>query len=330
MNESSTEKEILVSGIQPTGRPHIGNYFGAMKQFFEYQNEYDSFIFIADLHALTTVQNKETLSENIYNLIVDYLAIGIDPEKVTLYKQSDVPQVTELTWIFNCLTTIPFLERAHAYKDAIESGKKQISVGLFDYPLLMAADILLPGAHVVPAGRDQKQHIEYARDTAEKFNRVYGETFRLPKALIKKEVATIPGIDGQKMSKSYGNTIGLFDDEETLREKVMSVVTDSKGVDDPKDTDDTLFTLLELFLEEDEIPGMRELYSEGGIGYKEAKERLFDEINEFMEPLRAKRREIAEDRDYVLTVLEEGSKRADHIIEEKMREVREKVGLTLT
>ncbi|TSD02821.1 MAG: tryptophanyl-tRNA synthetase [Parcubacteria group bacterium Athens0714_16] len=183
-------KKILLSGVKPSGKPHIGNYFGAMKQFVTLQNEYDSYIFIADLHALTTVQNKEQMSNYIYDVAVDYLAIGLNPENITLYKQSDVPQVSELAWIFNCITTMPFLMRAHAFKDA-EAKNKEINVGVFDYPILMAADILLPEADVVPVGDDQKQHVEIARDIAQKFNNIFGETFKLPEPMIFENVGTI-------------------------------------------------------------------------------------------------------------------------------------------
>src|SRR3990167_4259767 len=191
-------KKILLSGVKPTGRPHIGNYFGAMKQFVELQNEYETHIFIADLHALTSVQNREELEENTLGVLLDYMAIGLDPKNVTLYKQSDVPQVAELAWIFNCLTTMPYLMRAHAFKDA-EAKNKEINVGLFDYPILMAADILIQDADVVPVGQDQKQHVEYARDTAQKFNNIFGEVFKLPEAMILEGMATVLGTDGRKM-----------------------------------------------------------------------------------------------------------------------------------
>jgi tryptophanyl-tRNA synthetase len=229
-----TAKKTLVSGIKSTGTLHIGNYFGAMRQFLTLQDSYDCNIFVADLHSLTTLQNKEEMQNIIKDTVAGYLAIGLNPEKVTLYKQSDVPQVTELAWIFNCITTMPYLMRAHAFKDA-EAKNKEINVGVFDYPLLMAADILIEQAHIVPVGADQKQHIEIARDTAQKFNSTFGEAFVIPEAFIDETVQTIPGIDGQKMSKSYGNIIPLFADEETLRKAVMSITTDSKGVEEPKD-----------------------------------------------------------------------------------------------
>ena len=188
---------------------HIGNYLGAMRQWVELQKDYESFAFVADLHSLTSVQNGNDLRQMTLDIVLDYLAAGLDPEKVTLYKQSDIPYHTELCWIFNCITTMPYLMRAHAYKDA-EARKREINVGTFDYPMLMAADILLYDADIVPVGQDQKQHLEFTRDTAEKFNLTYGETFKLPEHYIPEDVATIQGLDGRKMSKAYNNTIPLF------------------------------------------------------------------------------------------------------------------------
>ena len=217
-NENS--KKILISGVKPTGRVHIGNYFGAMRQFVDLQNKFESYIFIADYHAMTTVQNREELKQGIIDVALDYLAIGLDPKKVTLFKQSDIPQVAELGWIFNCITTMPYLMRAHAYKDA-EAKNKEINVGLFDYPLLMASDILIQDADIVPVGQDQKQHVEYARDTAQKFNRIFGETFKMPEPFILPNVETVIGIDGRKMSKSYDNVIPLFATDEEIKKAVM-------------------------------------------------------------------------------------------------------------
>ena len=225
-DEKREKRKILLSGVKPTGRPHIGNYFGAMKQFVDLQNEHDCFIFIADLHALTSLQNREEMSQAILDVAIDYLAIGLDPEKVTLFKQSDIQEHAELAWIFNCITTMPYLMRAHAFKDA-EAKNKEINVGLFDYPMLMAADILLYDSNIVPVGQDQKQHIEIARDTAEKFNRIFGDTFILPDALIMDQVAVVSGIDGKKMSKSHNNTIPLFANDDEIRKLVMGIVTDS-------------------------------------------------------------------------------------------------------
>src|SRR3989344_3419597 len=205
MNKNMSDKKILLSGVQPSGRPHIGNYFGMMKQFLDLQDSYKIYAFIADLHALTTMSKKhEEIADNTEGVLLDFLAIGLDPKKTLIYKQSDVPEVAELAWIFSCLTTMPYLMRAHAFKDS-EAKNKEINAGVFTYPILMAADILMPGADVVPVGQDQRQHVEYTRDIAEKFNTAYGETFTLPEAMILENVAVVPGTYGQKMSKSYGN-----------------------------------------------------------------------------------------------------------------------------
>lgn len=318
-------KKILLSGVQPTGTLHIGNYFGAIRQFVDLQDKYDTRIFIADFHAITTVQDRELLSRNIYDIVCDYLALGLDPEKIVLFQQSKIPEVAELTWYFNCLTTVPYLERAHAYKDKVANGKEP-SVGLFDYPILMASDILIQDAHVVPVGQDQKQHIEFARDIAEKFNRVYGETFRLPEPLIMDTVAIVPGTDGRKMSKSYGNTIPLFATEEEIKKAVMSIPTDSRGKDEVKNPDDlVLYQIHKLF---NDTPEIRAGYTQG-LGYKDAKEMLIADINAWIAPLREKRALIAADKKMVLKVLEHGAQQARTIVEEKMKEVREKIGLLL-
>src|ERR1035437_1737939 len=223
-------KKVLLSGVQPSGKPHIGNYFGAMKQFVDLQDIYDSYIFIADYHALHSLQNPKEMKENILSVLLDFLAIGLDPQKVNLFKQSDISEHTELAWIFETITTMPFLMRAHAFKDA-EAKNKEIDVGTFNYPVLMAADILMYSPDVVPVGADQKQHVEYARDIAEKFNRTYGDTFNLPKEKIVEDVFTekgsMIGTDGYKMSKSRNNTIPLFASDEEIKKIVMSIVTDS-------------------------------------------------------------------------------------------------------
>lgn len=322
-------KKVLLSGVKPTGRPHVGNYFGAMKQFVELQHDYECFIFIADLHALTTVQDRKELEENTAGVLLDYMAIGLDPKRVTIFKQSDVPQVTELAWIFNCVTTVPYLERAHAYKDAVANGK-EANAGLFDYPILMAADILIQDADAVPVGQDQKQHIEYARDTAQKFNNAWGEVFKLPEALILDKVAVVPGTDGRKMSKSYGNTIPLFETDEEIEEAVMSIVTDSKSPDEPKDPEtDNIFALHKLFTEGPEFDELRDRYQAGKISYKESKEMLIKNIITALTPMREKRQALEEDKSAVLEVLKAGGKVARERAEKKMEEVREKVGLKL-
>jgi tryptophanyl-tRNA synthetase len=326
----SNQKKILLSGVKPTGRVHIGNYFGAMKQFVELQNDYDSYIFIADYHGLTTVQNKDQMSQGIIDVALDYLAIGLDPKKVVLFKQSDVPQVHELNWIFNCLTTMPYLMRAHAFKDA-EAKNKEISVGLFDYPLLMAADILIQDADVVPVGQDQKQHVEYARDTAQKFNNIFSsKIFKLPEPLILESVETVPGTDGRKMSKSYGNVIPLFATDDEIKKAVMSIPTDSKGVAEPKDPETNhIFAIHKLLLNEQEKAVLADKYRKGGLGYKEAKERLIGALEAFIKPMRERRAMLANDLDTVFDILKEGGKRASLRAEKKMIEVRKAIGVDI-
>lgn len=314
-------KKILLSGVKPTGRPHIGNYFGAMRQFVDLQNEdYKAFIMIADLHALTTVQDAKQLKEDTLNLAMDYLAIGLDPKKVTLFKQSEVQEHAELGWIFDCITTMPYLMRAHAYKDA-EAKNKEVNAGLFTYPMLMAADILLYDTDVVPVGKDQKQHVEYARDTAEKFNRLFGETFKLPEPIILGEVETVPGLDGQKMSKSYGNTIPLFAEDEEIKKLVMSIVTDSSG-----ERPENVYQIHKLLKPESELAG---LYEENKGKYQALKEALIADMITFITPLREKRKEIAKDPEAVIKIIKEGNEKARESARIKMTEVKKKVGLDL-
>ena len=322
-------KKILLSGVKPTGRPHIGNYFGAIKQFVDLQEQYQSYIFIADLHALTTARDAKLLKQDTLDLAIDYLAIGLDPEKVVFFKQSDVSEHANLAWIFNCLTTMPYLARAHAFKDA-ETKSKEVNVGLFDYPLLMAADILLYETDVVPVGQDQKQHVEIARDTAEKFNNVFGETFKLPEPLILGNVKTVVGLDGQKMSKSYNNTIPLFADEKEIKRLVMTIKTDSKGVEEAKNPEEcNVFTLHKLFTPTEQLVEIKKRYVEGGIGYKEAKEILIENMNNYLTPLRAKRAEIAQNPDRVIQILKSGANLARTQAKLKMADVRAKVGIDL-
>jgi tryptophanyl-tRNA synthetase len=324
-----SDAPVLLSGMQPSGKLHIGNYFGALKQWLDHQDRYQNYIFIADLHAITTTQNPRELSENVLDLAISYLATGIDPKKTIIYKQSDVPEVTELAWIFNCITTVPYLMRAHAFKDA-EAKNREINVGVFDYPILMSADILIQDPDVVPVGQDQRQHVEIARDVAEKFNRIYGETFKLPEPLILESVQTVPGTDGQKMSKSYKNTIELFATDEEIRSAVMKIPTDSKEVAEPKDPEkDNVFALHKLFTEGAEFEDLRDRYENGGVGYKESKDILVKNITKFITPLRERRAEIAKDTDSVKEILREGGKVAREKAEEKMIEVRAKIGTTL-
>ncbi|MFA6535942.1 MAG: tryptophan--tRNA ligase [Candidatus Paceibacterota bacterium] len=315
------KKKILLSGIKPTGNLHLGNYFGAIKQFVELQNKYDSYVFIADYHAMTTLLDAKELSENSFNIAVDYMALGLDPTKMTLFKQSDLPQVTELCWIFNCLTTVPYLERAHAYKDAVAKGK-EANIGLFDYPILMAADILIQDADIVPVGQDQKQHVEYARDTAEKFNRTFGKAFKIPEPYILKDVAVVPGIDGQKMSKSYNNTIPIFASDEEIKKLVMGIVTDSNS-----GRPENVYAIHKLIKPEAEL---EKVYTEFAGKYQKLKEALYNDLVSFLTPFREKREQLLKDRAGVLAILKAGGDKARARAEAKMAEVRKLTGLTLT
>lgn len=321
-------QKILLSGVKPTGTVHLGNYFGAMRQFVERQDEYEQFIFLANYHALTSVSEASLLQKLTLDLATDYLAIGIDPKKTTLFLQSDVPEVTELTWIFNTLTTVPYLMRAHAYKDA-EAKNHEVNVGTFDYPILMAADILIYNADVVPVGQDQKQHVEIARDTVQKFNRIFGETFKTPEAMILEEVMTVPGTDGRKMSKSYNNIIPLFGSDEEIRKAVMSIPTDSKGVEEAKDPSECKVFALHALFPGAELEALRARYQKGGIGYKESKDILVEKIIRFITPFREQREQIAKDPEAVMQILREGGAKARVHAQRMMSEVREKVGLTL-
>jgi tryptophanyl-tRNA synthetase len=326
---NSEEITSVVSGLQPSGRPHIGNYFGAMKRHVEMQEEYDAvFLFIAEYHALTSIQDRDEMRTNIYNLAVDYLALGLDPEKVTFYRQQDVPEIFELTWVFNCLVNMGMLERAHAYKQKVAEGSKP-NVGLFDYPVLQAADILITDAQAVPVGEDQRQHVEYTREIARTFNSTYEQVFAEPQALIEEDTGVIPGIDGQKMSKSYGNDIPLFADDDTLEDEVMSIETDSTPIDEPKDPEeDTVFQLHKLVTREDELAEIREGYEEGGLGYGESKKRLLVNMKEFIQPLRERREEIADNKDLVQEALKEGAEKIRPQAQEKLQKVRKATGLS--
>ncbi|MBI3634449.1 MAG: tryptophan--tRNA ligase [Candidatus Yonathbacteria bacterium] len=321
-------KKTLLSAVKPTGTVHIGNYFGAMRQFVDFQDEYNPFIFIANYHALTSVSDGTLLKKLTLDVAMDYLAIGLDPKKTTLFLQSDVPEVTELAWIFNTLTTMPYLSRAHAFKDA-EAKNKEVNVGLFDYPILMAADILIYGADVIPVGLDQKQHIEIARDTAKKFNHTFGETFKIPEPMILDEVKMVMGTDGRKMSKSYGNVIPLFGSDEEIRKAIMGIPTDSKGVDEPKDTATCKVFAFHELLNAKNLPEVRKRYLEGGLGYKESKDILYENMRAFIAPMRERREEIARNPELVLKILHEGGVVARAKAQKKMEEVRVKTGLTL-
>ena len=317
----------ILSGIQPSGVLHIGNYFGMIQRAIALQNEGETFYFIANYHALTSVRDPKTLRENARRVALDFLACGFDPERGALFMQSDVPQVTELAWILSTVAPMGLLERAHSYKDKLARGM-QASAGLFTYPVLMAADILIYDSDIVPVGRDQKQHIEMTRDLAVKMNETFGNIFKLPEPRIHAATETIPGTDAQKMSKSYGNTIDIFGDEKETRKRVMSIVTDSTPVEEPKNPDaSTIFQLYSLFAAKSEIEAMRARFQKGGTGYADFKKELFEKLWEYFSPMRKRRAEILSDKLYVDNVLIRGARRANEIANDVMARVRSVVGL---
>ncbi|MEY2616341.1 MAG: tryptophanyl-tRNA synthetase [Verrucomicrobiota bacterium] len=317
-----------LTGFQPTGALHVGNYFGALRPAIELQEKGEAFYFIADFHALTTVRDPTVLREHVRGVAIDSLACGLDPAKACFFRQSDVPAVTELTWILSTVTPMGLLERSHSYKDKISHGITP-SHALFAYPVLMAADILLYESDVVPVGKDQKQHLEITRDLAIKFNEVYGEVFKLPEPSIRDDVATILGLDGQKMSKSYGNTIELFLPEKILRKKIMNIVTDSTPVEAPKDpTNSAIISLYKLLATPGLVTTMENEFQAGGIGYGEFKKRLFEVIWESFAPMRHRRAELEADPGYVDQVLAHGASRAQAVAQQTMAKVRRAVGLT--
>ena len=317
----------ILTGLQPSGNLHIGNYFGAMRQLLELQQKGETFLFIADYHALTTSPKADDLRSNVYHLALDFLSCGLSLDNTVFFRQSDVPQVTELMWILNNITTVGFLERAHSYKDKIAKGFTP-NTGLFTYPVLMAADILLYGSELVPVGKDQKQHLEITRDLAIRFNNDYEETFKIPEAYIPTSVAVVPGIDGQKMSKSYGNTIPLFGAQKAIRKIVMSIVTDSTPMEDPKDPEKcNVVALYMLVATPEEVEEMKANYRAGNYGYGHAKQALFEKLWAYFEPMRERRAELEKDPDYIWDVLREGGKKASAEAEKTMDRVRRAVGL---
>jgi tryptophanyl-tRNA synthetase len=316
----------ILSGVQPSGKLHLGNYFGAIRQHIALQEEGECFFFIADYHALTTIQDRRQLSENIRAVALDYLALGLDPDRTAFFRQSDVPEVTELAWILSTVTGMGLLERAHSYKDKVARGITP-SAGLFFYPVLMAADILIYRSNLVPVGQDQVQHIEMTRDMAGFFNQAYGRVFPLPEARLDR-APNVPGTDGKKMSKSYGNTIEIFAEAKALKDSVMRIVTDSTPVESPKDpANDNLFALFSLFADESEKDALAERYRAGGLGYGEVKKALLAKIDTHFAAARAKRKELERDPNVVETVLRRGAEKAGAEARETMRLVREAVGL---
>ncbi len=311
-------KKRLLTGLQSSGTLHIGNYLGALKPFVDLYRERESFLMVADYHSLTTVKDPARVRQDIINVVKDYLAVGVDPSEAVIFKQSDISEHTELAWIFECLVTVPFLMQAHAYKDKIAKGL-EANAGLFNYPMLMAADILLYNAEEVPVGEDQRQHIEYAREAAAKFNLAYGQTFKEPKEMILKGVGVVPGTDGKKMSKSYGNIIPLFGTKEEIAKAVMSIVTDS-GSDIPEN----VYAIHKNFKTEQELAP---LYETNKGKYKVLKEALIEDIESVVAPMRAKRDSITDDE--VKKVLADGAAKARAIAATTMADVRQKVGVTL-
>ncbi|MEY2564549.1 MAG: tryptophanyl-tRNA synthetase [Verrucomicrobiota bacterium] len=317
----------ILSGIQPTGILHVGNYFGMMRPAIALQTKGEALYFIADYHALTTIDNPETLRANSRRVALDFLACGLDPDRGALFRQSDVPQVTELAWILSTVTPKALLERATSYKDKVARGLPA-SAGLFNYPVLMAADILIYDSDLVPVGKDQKQHLEMTRDMAQKLNETFGDVLRLPEPHIQQATETVPGIDSQKMSKSYGNTIDIFGDEKETRKRIMSIVTDSSPVEAPKNPDNsTIVQLYSLFATSEETAAMRESFQRGGTGYGEFKKQLFAKLWEYFEPMRKRREEILGDATYIDSVLARGAERANQEAGKVMARVRAAVGL---
>ncbi len=318
----------ILSGIKPTGKPHLGNYLGAIRQHIALQEEgHECFYFVADYHALTTVKNGDELREYRRGVVLDYLALGLDPEKVTFFYQSAVPEHAELAWILNCVAPHGLLERAHAWKDAVAKGNREMNVGLFTYPVLMAADILIYNADAVPVGQDQKQHVEIARDIAEKFNHIYGETFTLPEPRIEKEVATVVGTDGQKMSKSYGNTISLFDDDASIKKQIMGIKTASIKLEDPMPIEnDLILSLYEQFSSSEELEALKANYRAGGYGYGRAKQALLEKLMDFFGTARTRRAELAQSKK-LEEIMELGAQKARAAAQKNMQVVYQRIGL---
>ena len=321
-----TKKRVL-SGIQPSGNLHLGNYFGMMSRMINYQDENDLFCFIVNYHSLTTIQNKTQLEENTLNAAVDFLALGMDPEKSTFWVQSDVPHVTELTWLLSSMAGVGLMERSTSYKDKIEKGLNP-HMGLFSYPILMAADILLYGSDIVPVGKDQKQHIEITRDIAIRFNNVYGKNILVvPSPDIGEDTMLVPGTDGEKMSKSYGNTIPIFADEKIIKKAVMSITTDSAGINEPKDKNTPLFKIYSLFLDNEEKNNLSDRYDTPGLKYGDVKKELLSIIIEHFAPFREKRNYLLKNIDHVYSLLEHGKDKASKVAEKHIKKIREAMGL---
>ena len=331
-------KQIALTGIKPTGQPHIGNYLGMIKPALELAEDYQALYFIADYHALTTVKNKKELEELTYQVTATWLALGLNPDDVIFFRQSDIPEVFELAWVLACFTSKGLLNRAHAYKTIVEDNvaagreeDKGINTGLYTYPVLMAADILLYGSHVVPVGLDQQQHLEITRDVAMMFNNNYREVLVVPEAVIRKEVMTITGLDGRKMSKSYNNVIPIFAPANQIRKQVMRIVTDSKRPEEPKDPDEcNVFAIYRHFADADAIEAKRQLYVDGGLAYGDMKNELYELLETTFSAQRDQYNAFMEDRKELDKVLEDGAKEARDIAVPIMREVRKAIGVAGT
>ncbi len=327
MEQVMVKSKRILSGIQPSGSLHIGNYFGMMRPAIELQNDNQCYYFIADFHALTQLPEPQLLRDRVHHVALDFLACGLDPEKTVFFRQSDVPEVTELTWMLCCLTPVGLLERCHSYKDKVTRGLIP-NHGLFTYPVLMAADILMYNSNCVPVGKDQKQHLEVTRDLAQRFNNHYGDTLVMPEAMIRDEVAVIPGTDGQKMSKSYNNIIEIFGPQKAMRKKVMSIVTDSTPLEAPKNPDTcNVFALYQLFADTAEIAALREQYENGGLGYGHAKQMLFEKYWNHFAPFRERREELEKEPEAIEKILRQGAAKARATASENLSRIKKAVGL---
>jgi tryptophanyl-tRNA synthetase len=322
-----SKKKRILSGIQPSGSLHLGNYFGMMKRMIEYQDKEDLFCFLVNYHALTTVSNGNKLRKETLSAAMDFLALGIDPEKSYFWVQSDIPEVTELTWILSNVTPVGLLERCHSFKDKVAKGISP-SHGLFAYPVLMASDILIFQSDIVPVGKDQKQHVEVARDIAIKFNNTYGDIFVIPEEEIQQDLATVPGLDGQKMAKSYDNTIEIFADEKSMKQKVMSIVTDSTPVDQPKNPETcNLFAIYKLFANEDQIKELDDKYRSKPLKYSDIKKELFGMIWEYFAEARQERTKYENSPEDVINILKKGAEKTRKIADSTLQQVLKAVGL---
>lgn len=329
------EKKTALTGIKPSGTPHIGNYLGAIKPALELAQNYDAFYFIADYHALTTIKDKQTLKQFIYEVSASWLALGLDPERVVFYRQSDIPEIFELTWILSCFTGKGWMNRAHAYKASVdanvEAGNEPddgVNMGLYNYPILMAADILMFHTQVVPVGQDQRQHIEITRDIANAFNHTYGDVLTVPEAHIQDEVKTITGLDGRKMSKSYGNTIEIFAPSNQLRKQVMRIVTDSSAPEDPKDPDqDNIYSIFQHFATPERLAEVRQRYLEGGLAYGEMKQELYELLDTTFAPARERYNDLMADKKQIDAILEQGAQKARPMARKLLTKIRRKIGM---